>query len=387
MTSPTPNETGFYLPPEWAPHEATWLAWPHCNETWPGHLREAETAMARWVAHLSRVPNDHAEQINLLVQQPAEAQRIESILSFWDTNLDRVHFQMIPTNDAWIRDYGPMFLIRDDETNDGLGTLAVLNWRFDGWGGKGASYYGSHDGLDNLVPLRIAENLNVHVFDTDIVMEGGAFDHNGAGTLLTTRNCLLHRQPGSTESRNLRTLGSLEEAFSRYLGTKHVLWLDGVEFPGDDTGGHIDNLARFVSEDTIVTVAGNSPNDPLYEQLKGSLQQLNTARDQRGKPFNIATIPLPKPVWYNATQNGKHGRRNYPASYANFYIANNLVLVPTFSDPNDSEALRVLSECFPKRDIIPVDCSHYILGQGAIHCSTQQQPHHIKPQPALNNAA
>ena len=177
-------------------------------------------------------------------------------------------------------------------------------------------------------------------------------------------NCLLHRQPSSPETAQLQSLESFEEAFARYcLGTKHVIWLDGVDFSGDDTEGHIDNLSRFVAEDTIVTVVGNSKDDPLYEQLELNYQQLKHARDAKGQPLNIIRLPLPKPVWYNTTLEGKVGRWNYPASYGNFYIGNSCVLVPTFSDHNDAQALAIITECFPKREIIPIDCSHYVLGQ------------------------
>jgi len=383
----TPHQAGFYLPAEWAPHAATWFSWPHCSETWPGHLREAETTIARCVAHLASAPAQQSERIEILVQQPSDAERVSKILSFWDTNMERVRFHPFPTNDAWIRDYGPTFLVRDDMANDGLGTLALVDWRFDGWGGKGANYYGLHDGLDNQIPNRIAQELDIHCFEAKLVLEGGAFDHNGQGTLLTTRNCLLHRQPQSQETASLQTLESFEEAFERYLGTKHVIWLDGVDFTGDDTEGHIDNLSRFVAPDTIVTVVGNDSSDPLFEQLELNYKQLQRARDAKGQPLNIIRLPLPKPVWYNSIFEGNEGKWNYPASYGNFYIGNHCVLVPTFSDPNDAQALNILKECFPKRDIIPVDCSHYILGQGAIHCSTQQQPTHIKTKPALVNAA
>ena len=383
----TPREAGFYLPAEWAPHAATWFAWPHCSETWPGHLREAETTTARCVAHLAQAPAESSERIEILVQQPSDAERVSKILHFWDTNMDRVRFHPFPTNDVWIRDYGPTFLVRDDIANDGLGTLALVDWRFDGWGGKGATYYGAHDGLDNQVPQRIAQALDIHRFEAKLVLEGGAFDHNGEGTLLTTRNCLLHRQPQSPETANLQTLESFEHAFERYLGIQHVIWLDGVDFTGDDTEGHIDNLSRFVAADTIVTVVGNDSSDPLYEQLELNYKQLQNASDAKGQPLNIVRLPLPKPVWYNSIFEGKEGKWNYPASYANFYIGNNCVLVPIFSDKNDAMALNILSECFPKREIIPVDCSHYILGQGAIHCSTQQQPAHIQSKPALFNAA
>ncbi len=391
MTSnaPNPKELGFIFPPEWAPHDATWFAWPHCEETWPGHLREAQTTIARSIVELTRSRKNQflPERAELLVRNEAERDAACAMLSFWDYQPDRVGFHVIPTNDAWIRDYGPTFLVRDQVGTDDLDALAVVNWRFDGWGGKGATYYGHDDGLDDAVAETLATALEVPIFDANVVMEGGAFDHNGKGTLLTTKNCLLDRQPHKDPSHHGPSQKELEKHFETFLGISKVLWLNGVAFDGDDTDGHIDNLARFVSPTQIVTVVGNSPDDPLYAPLQENLSELNAALDQDGNPFEVISIPLPRPLYYQCTLEGAPGRWRYPASYANFYIGNDVVLVPTYGDPNDRVALNTLSECFPSRDVVGIDCSHYILGQGAIHCSTQQQPSTAQRGPALNQVA
>ena len=386
---PTPNQLGFSLPPEWAPHDATWFAWPHCEETWPGHLREAQTTIARCIVELTRERSYRylPERAEVLVQSAKERDEVRAMLSFWNYNPDRVGFHVIPTNDAWIRDYGPTFLVREQVARDDLDTLAAVSWRFDGWGGKGANYYGHQDGLDDAVTEAIASALEVPLFDARIVMEGGAFDHNGLGTLMTTKNCLLDRKPQQGTRPHELNQSDLEQYFQDFLGVSHVLWLTGVSFDGDDTEGHIDNLARFVSPTQIVTVVGYDEQDPLYEPLQQNLQELHAARDQDGNPFEVIPIKLPRPVFYQTKLEGKFGRWRYPASYANFYIGNDVILVPTFGVPGDRPALNALADLFPNRDIVGIDCSHYILGQGAIHCSTQQQPSTALHGPALNQVA
>jgi agmatine deiminase len=264
----------------------------------------------------------------------------------------RVFFHHIPTNDAWCRDHGPIFIQRD---RDGGREQAIVDWGFNAWGGK----YPPFD-LDDIVPTRIGAELGLRVFAPGIVMEGGSLDVNGRGTLLTTESCLLNpnRNPGLDRR-------EIERYLVDYLGVRRILWLgDGIE--GDDTDGHVDDLTRFTDPRTVVTVVEDDPADSNYAPLRDNLERLRSMRDQDGEPFRIVTLPMPRPL--------EHEGQRLPASYANFYVANGVVLLPTYDPARDETARLTLQELFPTRRVVGIDCTDLVWGLGAIHCVTQQWP-------------
>jgi agmatine deiminase len=351
----TPRALGYRMPAEWERHEATWLAWPHNPEDWPGKFQAIP-----WVyAEIIRLLSAH-EFVHILVNDAKGEQRAQGILERAGANLQRVSFHQWPTNRVWTRDSGPIF-VRNAE-----GKVGLTNWRFNAW----AKY--SDWQLDNQVPGRVAELLGLSEWQPAVrsdggsslrlVLEGGSIDTNGAGILLTTEECLLsevqQRNPGVSQAQ-------LEQAFSEFLGIRQVIWLNrGIA--GDDTHGHIDDITRFVAPTTIVTAVETNTSDPNHAPLAENLGRLKAARTLDGKQFTIIELPLPRPVVFR-------GQR-LPASYANFYIANGLVLVPTFHDPNDRVALNILSEVFPGREVIGIHCIDLVWGLGTLHCMTQQQP-------------
>ncbi len=353
--SATPRDLGYRMPAEWERHEATWLAWPHNPEDWPGKFQPIP-----WLyAEIVRLLAAH-ERVHLIVQDPKEQTRAASLLRRAGANLDQVSFHHWPTDRVWTRDSGPIF-VRNFE-----GRLAITNWHFNAW----AKYSDWH--LDDQIPGRVTDLLKLHEWQPSLaspdgtarrlVLEGGSIDTNGEGILLTTEECLLsevqQRNPGLSREQ-------LEQAFHDFLGINQVLWL-GRGVAGDDTHGHIDDISRFVGPSTIVTAVEPNTADPNHEPLTENLQRLKAARTPEGKQFTIVELPLPRPVIFR-------GQR-LPASYANFYLANGLVLVPTFHDPDDRIALGILAELFPDREIIGIHSVDLIWGLGALHCMTQQQP-------------
>ena len=362
----TPQELGYRMPAEWERHEATWFSWPHNEETFPEHLHDAQFTIARCIKEITKeTAASLSEHVNLIVRNETDRKQAQAALDFWAISPDAYSFYELANNDVWIRDYGPLFISRPKE--EASNPLAGVSFRFDGWGGKDETYYGSSAGADDRIARSICDALNLPCFDADIVLEGGAIDGNGQGTCLTTKNCLLDRAAGPSQE-------EWEKHLYDNLGFEKVLWLEGANFDGDDTEGHVDNLTRFVGPHEVVTMLTSDKNDPWYEPLQANLKQLHSMRDADGRQLDIIPIELPAPFYLNAILDGVRGRRRYPASYANFIIGNSVVLVPTYADANDLKALDALSMCFPERDIIPIDCSRYILGQGALHCSSQQQP-------------
>ena len=355
--SGTPAARGFSFPAEWVRHRGTWISWPRPEGiSFPGKYHEAiediagliRVLVSREEVHLN-VPNDNYERI------------VRTFLGERRMSLRRVFFHHISTNEAWARDHGPAFVLRK---RGGKTEAAIVDWGFNAWGGK----YPPWDADDN-VPTRIAEELELPVFYPGIVMEGGAVDFNGAGTVMTTTSCLLNknRNPVLREGGGqARAKQRVEEYLRDYYGQKHVIWLgEGIE--GDDTDGHIDDLARFIDERTIAIGIETNRRDPNYTILQKARRALDKARDQDGRSFNIVELPMPKPLSYE-------GQR-VPATYVNFYFANGALLVPTFgSRERDRNAIRILQKHLPKRDVIGVDCRKLIWGLGAIHCFTQQQP-------------
>jgi agmatine deiminase len=320
------------MPAEWEPHEATWLAWPHERTDWPGKFAPVPWVYGDIVRCLARV-----EKVRILIEDAALEKSARRVLAKCAANMCAVEFFRWPTNRSWTRDYCPIF-VRDEK-----GEIAVTNWIFNGW----AKYSNWRE--DNRIPGRVAKRFKVRQFEPGIVLEGGSIDVNGAGLLLTTEECLL------SETVQVRNPGlgreDLERYFADYLGIYRTIWLkQGIA--GDDTHGHIDDVARFVDEKTIVTVA----DETLRENL--------TLLKRTG--LRVVTLPMPAPVYFD-------GQR-LPASYANFYIANGLVLVPTFNDPNDRIALNTLAKLFPSREVVGIYCGDLVLGLGTLHCMTMQQP-------------
>jgi agmatine deiminase len=351
----TPQALGYRMPAEWDRHEATWLAWPHNPEDWPGKFQTIPWVYAEIVRLLAA-----RERVHILVDDAKAEARAKGILERAGANLDWVSFHLWPTNRVWTRDSGPIF-VRDAE-----GCVAVTNWKFNAW----AKYPDWQ--LDDQAPGRVTELLSVPEWQPAVdlengetrrlVLEGGSIDTNGAGILLTTEECLLsevqERNPGVGREK-------LEKAFHEYLGIDRVIWL-GRGVAGDDTHGHVDDISRFVGPETIVTAVEANTKDANHEPLAENLERLKAARTLDGKQFTVVELPLPRPVVFR-------GQR-LPASYANFYIANGLVLVPTFHDPNDRVALNILAEVFPGREVIGIHCVDLVWGLGTLHCMTQQQP-------------
>jgi agmatine deiminase len=363
------------MPAEWAPHAATWLAWPHQRSDWPGKFQPIPWVVAEIIRYLAR-----NERVELIVRDEADEKRARSVLSRADALIELnkitlsdqgrgVRFHRWPTDRMWTRDSGAIFVTQSGakETGDIEDTKLIrpIDFRFNAW----AKY--ENWKYDNQLPQRIAKVLKLAAVKAEtqnngkpyhFVLEGGSIDANGRGTLLTTEECLLspiqQRNPGLAKEQIERTL-------CQYLGLTKILWLDrGIV--GDDTHGHVDDISRFVAEDTIVTVVEPNTNDANHEPLAENLRRLKAMTDQDGRKFQIIELPMPAPVIFR-------GQR-LPASYANFYIANNVVLVPVFNDPNDRVALNLLSEIFPTREVVGIYCRDLVWGLGTIHCMTQQQP-------------
>lgn len=347
---PNPRDRNLRMPAEWSPHSATWIAWPHNAEDWPGKFQPIPWVYSEIVRHLSAV-----EDVHILVNDPPAETRARRSLLRAGANLARLHFHHWPTDRVWLRDSGPIFLKNPE------GDLALTNWKFNAW----AKYPNHH--RDDQVPHHVARHYGIDEFhpkagDHRLVLEGGSIDTNGAGILLTTEECLLsevqQRNPGISREQ-------LEQAFHDYLGIDHTIWLNRG-CAGDDTHGHIDDITRFVAEDTILTCVEPNTHDENHLPLAENLDRLRAARNLQGEPFRIVELPMPAPVVFD-------GQR-LPASYANFYIANGIVLVPTFNDPNDRHALNTIASCFPARDVIGIHAVDLVWGLGTLHCLSQQEP-------------
>lgn len=345
-TAATPRSLGYAMPAEWAPHRATWLSWPHNRETWPIQLEKVREVWLQMICALA--PH---EQVCLLVNDAAAERDVAARLRKAGAVMANVTLVQIPTVDVWMRDYGPTFITRSSHDRP----LACNDWVFNGWGGKYEGY-----GEDDRVAREMARLLNIPVFAHGIVLEGGSIEVNGAGTCLTTEQCLLNRNRNPRLSRM-----QIEERLIDALGVSHVIWL-GEGIAGDDTDGHIDDIARFVAPTTVVCAFEADRKDANYEFLQDNVERLQGATDQSGKKLSVVTLPCPAPV--------AHEGARLPASYANFYIANETVLVPVFDDPNDRRALGILQDLFPQRKVLGLRCSEVVAGLGALHCVTQQEP-------------
>lgn len=334
------------MPAEWEPHRATWLAWPHNLETWPKQLELVKEIWTKMIRAISL-----EEEIRLLVNDERAQAEATKRLSSVRAVMKHVRIYRVPTVDVWIRDYGPTFITRRGVE----GKLAFIDWAFNAWGQKYESYV-----QDDRVAKEIAALLRIPVFKPGIVLEGGSIDVNGCGTCLTTEQCLLN------PNRNPRLGRSeIERALRDYLGVDHFVWL-GEGIVGDDTDGHIDDIARFVNPTTVVCALEEDSKDKNYAPLQENYERLQDATDQDGKKLTVVPLPLPGRV-------GQKGMR-LPASYANFYIANGTVLVPTYNHSKDAAALAILGNLFPDRKVVGIPCGPLVVGLGAIHCVTQQEP-------------
>lgn len=341
----TPKEQGFYMPAEWHAHIATWLTYPHNEDSWPGKIDSIFPSYHLFIKTLAE-----SEMVCISVMDETMRVRVSEALRAIGTNMDNIRFFIIPSNDAWCRDHGPAFLLNRQNPDQ----RALVNWNHNAWGGK----YPYN--LDTQIPIHISEQLKMQAFSPDIVMEGGSIDVNGCGDLLTTTSCLLNpnRNPNLTQSQ-------IEDYLRNYYGVDNIIWLgDGII--GDDTDGHVDDLSRFVNEDTIITAVEENRWDENFIPLQENLKRLRQCRLSNGRQPNIVELPMPDRVEYD-------GQR-LPASYANFYIANGKVIFPTYRCVTDNEAAYVLEECFPDREIIGIDSTDIIWGLGSFHCLSQQQP-------------
>jgi len=362
-----PADHGLRMPAEWEEHDATWLAWPHYHDDWPGKFEPIPWVYAEIIRHLAR-----HERVELIVNDAASEKGARKILDRGNALSDNVHFHRWPTNRVWTRDSGCTFVttpsfVRPDSRGrlsrrgSRRDEIAAVKWRFNAWAKY--SNYQDDDKIGRLMAKAAnARELRPLSSKNHVVLEGGSIDVNGCGTLLTTEECLLSK----VQQRNPKMKAKdYEKVFAEYLGIKNVIWL-GSGIAGDDTHGHVDDITRFVSPDTVVTAIETNPDDPNYEPLRENIRRLRASSDQDGKPIAIIELPMPAPVIFE-------GRR-LPASYGNFYIANGVVLVPVFNDPNDRFALDILADLFPDREVIGIYSGDLIWGFGAMHCMTQQQP-------------
>ncbi len=342
----TPNKLGYSFPAEWAKHEATWLSWPHKEASWPGKLHTVYEPYSLFIAAVSQ-----GEKVRINVKDEAMKSLALSHIEKTDAILTNIEFYFNESNDAWCRDHGPAFLINESADI----RKVIVDWGYNAWGDK----YPPYD-LDDVIPTKIGTHFNIPVFHPGIVMEGGSVEFNGNGTILTTTACLLNENRNPHLSKQ-----EIETYLKEYYGASQILWLgDGIV--GDDTDGHIDDITRFVNEDTVVTVVESNIDDENYALLQENLESLKKMRLLDGRPLNIVELPMPSPVIYDDTR--------LPASYANFYIANAAVIVPVFGDVNDNKALEILQKCFPDRKVIGINSVDVIWGLGSWHCLSQQEP-------------
>jgi agmatine deiminase len=371
VISQSPAELGYSFPPEWAPHAGTWFSWPRPGGvSFPGKYETVPENLARIICEIQS-----REQVHINVPNEKWKRIVRKQLKECGCPTKNVFFHFIPTNENWCRDHGPAFVVKGPAAGSRRRAVAIVDWGFNAWGGK----YPPWDD-DDAVPTRIARELKLPVFyprttgsqpvsgsrhEQDargtVVMEGGSVDFNGGGTVLTTTDCLLNKNRNPNLSKK-----QIEQYLKNYYGQRHVCWLTGG-IEGDDTDGHVDDLARFISPTQIVVGVEDDPKDVNYRTLKSVRKQLDKLRDQDGRRFEIIEIPMPGVV--------QHDGQRLPATYVNFYFVNGALLVPTYGHKtNDAKALKILQKHLPKHKVIGIDCVELIWGLGAIHCLTQQQP-------------
>ena len=344
---PTPKQLGYYFPAEFAPHDATWLSWPHKEASWPGKIHTIYPFYSLFIKALA-----DSEKVCINVNDEAMKAFATGHLTAAGVNMAQVSFCVHPTNDAWCRDHGPAFLINPHAAKH---KKVIVDWNYNAWGGK----YPPYD-LDDVIPTCISKHYDIPVYHPGIIMEGGSVEFNGQGAVLTSTACLLNpnRNPHLNQQQ-------IEEYLMEFYGMDQVLWVDeGIV--GDDTDGHIDDTVRFVNADTVLTVVEEDRNDENYELLQQNLRQLKSMRLTGNRQLNIIELPMPDAVVFED--------QRLPASYANFYIANKSVIVPTFRCKKDDTALQIIQQAFPTREIIGIDSTEIIWGLGSFHCLSQQEP-------------
>lgn len=350
-TDQTPLELGYAFPAEFDRHASTWLSWPHKEASWPGKIETVYAPYAEFIRLVSEGERVNINVADAAMESSARAVLANAGVSFGTGKDSGVYFHHHPTNDAWCRDHGPAFLVNDQAERRRI----IVDWGYNAWGGK----YPPFD-LDDVIPTRVARYLGMPVIYPDIVMEGGSVEFNGAGTVLTTTSCLLNpnRNPQFDQQ-------AIEQYLLHFYGMEQVLWLgDGIV--GDDTDGHIDDITRFINSDTVVTAVEPDRTDDNHHLLRENLESLKKMKLHDGRSLNIIELPMPGPVVYED--------QRLPASYANFYISNSYVVVPTFRHANDDKALKILEGCFPGRRVVGVDSWDVIWGLGSWHCLSQQEP-------------
>jgi len=341
--TPTPRQLGYYFPAEFGPHKATWLSWPHKEASWPGKIETIYPNYSRFIKELTK-----GEEVRINIRDEAMKTFATGCLEAAGVNMDRVRFFFHPTNDAWCRDHGPAFLINPAAEQKKV----IVDWNYNAWGNKYPPFE-----LDDVVPTLIGKALDIPVYHPGIIMEGGSVDFNGKGTLITSSCCLLNTNRNPHLDRH-----EIETYLMDYYGVEQVLWVkEGIV--GDDTDGHIDDTVRFVNEDTVITVIEENPQDENYALLQGNLADLKKMRLLNGKQLNIVELPMPEDVIYED---------------ANFYIANESVIVPTFRCSRDEKALAIVGSCFPGRRVVGIDSTDIIWGLGSFHCLSQQEPHGVR---------
>ncbi|MDI9400799.1 MAG: agmatine deiminase family protein [Verrucomicrobiota bacterium] len=338
----------YRMPAEWEPHAGVWLTWPRPDGiSFPGKYEKIPFIYAKFIQDLLK-----SEEVHINVWNEKEGQDVQDTLACHGVASEKLFFHPFPAYEPWCRDHGPIFVVKDMDAHC---HRAVLDWDYNAWGGK----YPPFD-LDDEVPIHVAHYRSLPLFQPKMILEGGAIDVNGCGTLLTTRSCLLNpnRNPYLSQAQ-------IEAKLKKYLGVRHILWLEeGII--GDDTDGHIDDITRFVSVDTVVTAVEKNKEDGNYEILQRNLELLKNMQDQDGNPLKVVELPMPDPVY--------HEGERMPASYANFYIANHAVIVPTYRCNQDAKALETLQSCFPGREVVGIDSIDLIWGLGSFHCISQQEP-------------
>lgn len=341
----TPKSLGYHFPAEFAKHDAMWLSWPHKEESWPGKITSIYPSYTEFIKLVALT-----EKVCINVVDEKMKNSAIKMLNLAGVNMDQVQFFMHATNDAWCRDHGPSFLI-----NKHSKSKAIIDWNINAWGGK----YPPYD-LDDVIPTKIAQALQLPVFNPGIIMEGGSVDFNGAGAVLTSKCCLLNpnRNPNLNQDQ-------IEQYLMDYYGVDQVLWVsEGIV--GDDTDGHIDDTVRFVNEDTVLTVVEENVLSENYDLLQQNLKELKAMRLLNGKALNVIELPMPAEVIYEGQM--------LPASYANFYISNGHVIVPTYKCAQDDKAMQIIQSTFTDREVVGIDSTDIIWGLGSFHCLSQQEP-------------
>ena len=346
MNSPTPKDLGYYFPAEFEPHVATWLSWPHKEASWPGKIHTIYPYYCQFVKELTQ-----GEKVCINVNDDDMKKFAVDQLTGAGVDMAKVEFFLHPTNDAWCRDHGPAFLVNPNAASKKI----IVDWNYNAWGNK----YPPFD-LDDVIPTLVAKHYNIPVYYPGIIMEGGSVEFNGKGTVITSTVCLLNQNRNPDLSQE-----QIETHLHNYYGVEQVLWVcEGIV--GDDTDGHVDDTVRFVNDDTVIAVVEEDKRDENYEILQKNLRDLKQMRLLNGKQLNIIEIPMPDEIIYE--------EQRLPASYANFYVANDAVIIPTYRCDKDAKVLDVIAQCFPDRRAIGIDSTEIIWGLGSFHCLSQQEP-------------